>query len=113
MHTNTIESNWYRVKRWLPGSGRYDLNSYLPVFLWTIQCRNRGLSTFAELLKLLAATDMTIGDLSTTRDNVTTATADTSDKFPCLYCPQMFTTMELYKEHFDKCKSTPNTDTVN
>ena len=34
LHTNGIEGLWRTVKRWLPQSGRYNLEQYLNLFLW-------------------------------------------------------------------------------
>jgi hypothetical protein len=44
---------WHCVKRTLPDSGNYDLESYLPVYLWKKQCENEGVSTFWEIMTLL------------------------------------------------------------
>ena len=30
---------------------------YLPVYMWTLDCRKRGVNTFWELLKLISACD--------------------------------------------------------
>jgi hypothetical protein len=33
VYTNIIESHWFAVKRTLPCGGRFNLSSYLPVYL--------------------------------------------------------------------------------
>jgi len=54
VHTNTIEGKWFVVKRQLPRSGAYDLERYLPVYLWKDKMKRMGLDPFKELLRLVA-----------------------------------------------------------
>ena len=42
------------MKRQLPECGRYDLESYLPVYLWKKQCEVEDKDPFWELLRLLS-----------------------------------------------------------
>ena len=44
---------WHCVKRTLPECGRYDLQSYLPVYLWKQAMAKEGKDCFDEILKLL------------------------------------------------------------
>ena len=100
----------------MPGSGRYDLNSYLPVFLWTLKVKNAGKSPFSELLKLLSVTSVSVGDITNTSTDTDRPTeagpSGVDDMWPCLYCPRQFSSEKLHAEHLVKCRDTPNTDTV-
>ena len=53
-HTQGIESNWRKVKRGLPSSGRYKLNQYLPVHCWLDDCDRLGKNRFWELLRIVS-----------------------------------------------------------
>ena len=44
---------WHCVKQTLPECGRYDLQSYLPLYLWKQAMAKDGKDFFDELLKLL------------------------------------------------------------
>ena len=57
VHTQAIEGFWFRVKRWLPSSGRYNLQYYLPLFLWSSDCKRRQVNPFWELLSIISACD--------------------------------------------------------
>ena len=54
MHTQSIEGTWFRIKRWLPSSGRYNLSYYLPVYLWHCDCVRRGVNPFWDLLDIVS-----------------------------------------------------------
>ena len=45
---------WHCVKRQLPECGRYDLEGYLPVYLWKKHCEVLDKDPFWELLRLLS-----------------------------------------------------------
>ena len=47
------QGTWHCVKRQLPEGGNYDLESYLPVYLWRQECEAQGKVPFWELLRLL------------------------------------------------------------
>ena len=36
---------------------RYDLKMYLPVYMWTLDCRKRGVNLFLKLLNLISMCD--------------------------------------------------------
>ena len=57
VHTQAIEGTWFRVKRWLPTSGRYQLEYYLPVYLWNQECKRAGVSPFWKLLEIISVSD--------------------------------------------------------
>ena len=46
VHTENIEGRWHCVKRWLPTSGRYKVDEYLPVYLWTVKLKKENKSLF-------------------------------------------------------------------
>jgi len=105
VHTQTIEGRWYCVKRWLPSSGRYDLNMYLPVYMWTVDCRKRKKSKFWELLELISncgGEKMT--SLKTAKDKTSAEKEKPDDvKFPCLYCGKEIKRIRLAR-HLKNCK---------
>ena len=44
------------------------MKMYLPVYMWTLDCRKRGVNTFWELLKLISACDgEKLAELKTTK----------------------------------------------
>ena len=53
-HTNTIEGTWRCLKRWLPSSGRYSLEDYLPLYLWFNNNKKNGQNSFWQLLQILS-----------------------------------------------------------
>ena len=54
VHTQSNEGTWFRIKRWLPSSGRYNLSYYLPVYLWHCDCLRRGVNPFWDLLDIVS-----------------------------------------------------------
>lgn len=48
-----FQLQWHTIKRTLPGSGRYEISSYLPCFLWFQQCKRLNLDPTLELLRLI------------------------------------------------------------
>ena len=49
-----ISGRWFCVKRQLPSSGKYDLESYLPVFLFKRKCDRLGNIYFWEIIRIIA-----------------------------------------------------------
>ena len=80
VHTQRIEGTWFRIKRWLPSTGRYKLETYFPVFLWGLECEKCGVSTFWELLEIISKSNCE-KLLSLKLKN-----ADNEEKIPCVYC---------------------------
>ena len=101
IHTQTIEGRWFCVKRWLPSSGRYDLHMYLPVYLWTVDCKKRGVNMFWELLKLIS---MCEGEKMLNLVTLKEKPTPTEPRYPCLYCGRDLSQRKLRK-HIRKCKS--------
>ena len=100
VHTQRIESTWFRVKRGLPRSGNYSLARHLPVFLWKLHCSRNGLSPFTELLKLLGnPLYINIAEECEPTPN------DKNQEYPCLYCTREFSTEKLLKDHMNRCKT--------
>ena len=54
LHTNGIEGLWRVIKRWLPQSGRYNLEQYLNLFLWFHDQKMREQDTFWSLCSLIS-----------------------------------------------------------
>ena len=54
LHTNGIEGMWRVVKRWLPQSGRYNLELYLNLFLWFHDQKLTGKDVFWSLCSLIS-----------------------------------------------------------
>ena len=59
LHTNAIEGLWGKCKRWLPQSGRYNLEEYMWLFLWMEEQRHSGTDPFCALVALVAADNST------------------------------------------------------
>ena len=89
------------MKRWLPSSGRYNLNMYLPVYLWTVDCRRRGVNLFWELLSLISKCE---GDKLLNLKEFQEKPTNTDPRYPCLYCGRNIKRKKLRK-HLDKCNS--------
>ena len=83
---------------------RYELNMYLlylPVYLWTVDCRRRGVNMFWELLTLISQCEgEKLLDLKTIVKEKTKP--DTDHKIPCLYCGENIKQKKL-KKHLSKC----------
>ena len=118
---------WYMVKRWLPSSGRYALNEYLPLFMWMRDCKRKKVDPFWELCDLVAN--------SKCKDNIENPTEDEDVdheeevasqyeesfgeapavctnfdieddnllRFPCTGCGIVLNSLNLLKEHINKC----------
>ena len=102
VHTQRIEGTWFRIKRWLPSSGRYKLGTYLPVFLWNIDCDRRGVAPFWELLDILCQPD------APSFLDIRTEEVEESNKVPCVYCGVEFKEKGL-RRHYTFCKDSPGT----
>ena len=100
VHTQTIESTWFRIKRTLPRSGNYSLSQHLPVFLWKVHCRQNGQSPFIELLRLLGNPRY-----ASIEEECDPTPVPSKLKFPCLYCTREFKTEKLLKDHLNRCKT--------
>ena len=101
IHTQTIEGRWFWVKKWLPSSGRYNLILYLPVFLWTVDCRMKGVNLFWKLLRLISKCE---GEKLLNLKELQEIATDTDPRHPCLYCGRNIKQKKLRK-HLDKCNS--------
>ena len=80
---------------------RYKLDTYFPVFLWTIDCEKRKVAPFWELLELISKSNV-----NKLIDVNTVVPTEAVDKLPCLYCGKVFKEKGLEK-HFKKCKDSP------
>ena len=101
VHTQRIEGTWFRIKRWLPSSGRYDLESYFPIFLWKIDCEKRNVSQFWELIEIISKSkeEKFLELKSAGKD-------DEVEKVPCVYCGGMYKKRGLQK-HYKSCNDAP------
>jgi len=54
-HSNTIEGRWFCVKRQLPRSGAYELESYLFVYMWRELVKREQGDHYTSFLALLAS----------------------------------------------------------
>ena len=108
---------WHCVKRTLPDSGNYDLESYLPVYLWKKQCENEGVSTFWEIMTLLKKHQDVF--FSSEADNVglivsllyilwsyalQVKTSEPVALAQCFFCGGMFRCEKGVKIHQKKCE---------
>ena len=59
LHTNGIEGLWGKFKRWLPQSGRYNLEEYMWLFMWMEEQRHKDADPFWALVALVAADNST------------------------------------------------------
>ena len=55
LHTNGIEGLWGKFKRWLPSSGRYNLEEYIHLFQWMQRKHLDGEDPFWSLVELVKA----------------------------------------------------------
>jgi transposase-like protein len=53
LHTNQIEGLWRCIKRWLPSSGRYNLEQHLMVYQWFNMHQHAGTDPFWALVDLV------------------------------------------------------------
>jgi len=90
VHTNRIESRWFAVKRQLPRGGRYELKSYLVLYLWKEHCRQQCKDLFSEILALIA--------MKQREEDTEHPMAKTKNK----------TRQELYHDCFDCGRAFPN-----
>ena len=54
IHTNGIEGLWGVIKKWLPKSGAYNLESNLKLFLWFEEQKNNNKNPFWRLVELVS-----------------------------------------------------------
>ena len=122
IHTNTIEGRWWRVKRFLPSSGRYSLEKHLPMYISFEHLKVKKSNLFLELLKLVKVNNCAklVGlkehcDVTDTFDNVDVASDTCADDNPpediecsdekfCLFCEEIFTSNTLLLEHMNSCQ---------
>ena len=120
IHTNSIEGRWFCVKRWLPSSGRYRLEEYLPVYQWKMYLRTVDEGPFWHLISLIANAEKNLfgipvimstteqeeqesaGDVSNT---LAVETAVMDEPVPCLYCEILFPNFKSAMEHMVICKN--------
>ena len=73
---------------------------YLPVYLWTVDCRRRKVNPFWELLDLISKCEgEKLIDLKTVKEKPKT---NEGYKIPCLYCGREIKYKRL-KKHLTKC----------
>ena len=87
--------------------------------MWKSDCQRKGLSVFDELLKLVGDerfSHFKLNDVDGDDDleGLEEAADDedvmTADVFPCLYCPQEFSTKRLLDRHQPTCRKAFNFD---
>lgn len=105
VHTNTIESWWFAIKRTLPRGGKYNLSSYLPVFLWRHATKQAGKDPFQEVLLLLSIEQRSL-DAKYDTDRLRPKERVPIDHM-CFYCAEDFTNEHLLLEHLQKCVERP------
>ena len=88
------------MKRTLPDSGRYDLESHLPVYLWKKYCDRSEKDYFWELLGLLKKHQDVFCN-----ENVddTKEPDDLSSNVSCFYCGNVYKNQKGLKIHIKKC----------
>ena len=124
------------IKRWLPQSGRYRLEDYLPMFLWFNHHKTRGHNLFWSVLELLSRNmsgptlDSTISDeyVQSLGENVEVESDDLSENeenvppvvqkkmkesrpiINCFFCGEKFKGEGAVKRHLHYCKKNPMRD---
>ena len=107
--------------RWLPSSGRYRLQQYLPVFMWRMWLREKGLDPFWHLIQLLSTADsMALFDTSEQHGHYQDLTEDVAGEMveaenksgdeeqelcsiPCISCGEIFLTKDSAVTHMINC----------
>ena len=107
--------------RWLPSSGRYRLQQYLPVFMWRMWLREKGLDPFWHLIQLLSTADsMVLFDTSEQHGHYQDLTEDVAGEMvesenksgdeeqelcsiPCISCGEIFLTKDSAVTHMINC----------
>ena len=108
------EGRWHCVKRWLPSSGRYCVEEYLPVYLWTIRHKKRKNNLFYELLKIVSKNihviDNTISENLVQDDDASDIVTKntTRELYPCLYCNVSYGGIRGLKRHLHYCSKNPD-----
>ena len=110
VHTNTVEGQWWCVKRHLPSSGRYSLQSHLPVYMWTQRCAKEGKNVFWELLDLVGASlknlvNIEDVDASSDEDVIIVNADNPVEQFFCIFCESSFVTEEDVVHHMNDCQT--------
>ena len=59
LHTNGIEGLWGKFKRWLPSSGKYNLEEYMELFQWMERKKIEKEDPFWALVELVKADNST------------------------------------------------------
>ena len=100
------------MKRFLPSSGRYKVEEYLPIYLWTIKQKKLGKSLFWELLSIVAE-GIKIRDTVSTEVVVPDADVNVVPPVkralvPCLYCGGKFGGVGGLQRHLNYCSDNPN-----
>ena len=117
VHTESIEGRWFCIKRWLPSSGKYKVEEYLPVYLWTIHHKKQSNNLFWELLSLLPSglkkTENNLVDEVLVQDIevdeiVPKVSKVPREKLPCLYCGGEYGGNGGLKRHLNYCKLNMN-----
>ena len=81
-------------------SGRYNLATYFPVFLWGLDCEKHEVSTFWDLLDIISKSNCE------KMVSLKTKKSDNDDKIPCVYCGQSYKERGLLV-HYKSCKDSP------
>ena len=90
---------WQCVKRKLPDSGRYDLESHLPVYLWKKYCDRNEKDYFWELLGILKKHQ----EVFCNEKDSDTQESDLSSKVACFYCGNNYKNEKGLKIHVKTC----------
>ena len=87
---------------------------YLPDFLWTTDCKRRGVHPFWELINLISRSDSNLFGMEVEPDNSAedsnisethvTKENDNQRKVPCILCGLCICNEEL-DEHLSKCNN--------
>ena len=78
------------------------METYLPIFLWNLDCDNRSVSPFWELLDLISKPEAAkLLDLRTTKDQEIDI-----EQIPCVYCGESYKEKGL-ERHYKSCKDGP------
>ena len=59
LHTNGVEGLWGKFKRWLPSSGKYNLEEYMELFMWLERKKLEKEDPFWALVELVKADNST------------------------------------------------------
>ena len=99
IHTNRIEGTWNCVKRKLPSSGNYDLESYLPLYIFKQRVKFANKSLFQEFLKIINKHQTLVMNQNKLREKPTKEII----KVKCCFCGLFFDGKVGVKIHQRSC----------